>query len=96
MNIPFVMISPFWTRLAKDRGIDEATYKIIGFDTYEGDPYNTGAAAYYGAEAVRAYEPKDHPYTKKDPRSKKIQILRPVQSFLKRLRSMLPGRRGNV
>ena len=63
------------------KGLD----KIIGFDTYEGDPYNTGAAAYYGAEGIRAYIPKDHPYLKRDMRSKKIQILRPVQSFLKRL-----------
>lgn len=92
VNIPSVMISPFWTRFAKDRGIDNDTYKIIGFDTYEGDPYNTGAAAYYGAEGIRAYIPKDHPYLKRDMRSKKIQILRPVQSFLKRLRSMLPGK----
>lgn len=45
-----------------------------------------------GAEGIRAYIPKDHPYLKRDMRSKKIQILRSVQSFLKRLRFMLPGK----
>ena len=90
VNVPYIMISPFWTRFAGDRGIDEETYNIIGYDPYEGEPYNTGAAAYYGAETIRAYRPEDHPYIKRDPESKRIQVLQPVKSLIKRIRSLLP------
>lgn len=86
VKLPYIMLSPFWIRLAGDRGIDEQTNKIAGFDEFEGDPYNTAAAAYYGVGGIRAYKPSGHPYTKKDARSRREQFLRPVRSFLKRLK----------
>ena len=86
VKLPYIMLSPFWTRLAGDRGIDEQINKITGFDEFEGDPYNTAAAAYYGVGSIKAYKPSDHPYTKKDARSRREQFLRPVRSFLKRLK----------
>ena len=93
VKIPHIMLSPFWLKLAGDRSIDEHTYKIISFEEYEGDPYNMAAAAYYGAGSISAFEPAGHPYRKKDPRSKKIQILRPVRSLLTRLRELMPLRK---
>ena len=86
VKLPYIMLSPFWTRLAGDRGIDEQINKITGFDEFEGDPYNTAAAAYYGVGSIKAYKPSGHPYTKNDARSRREQFLRSVRSFLKRLK----------
>ena len=87
------MLSPFWARLAGDRGLDEYIKKIIRFEEYEGDPYNMAAAAYYGVEALRAYVPEDHPYSRKDPQALKDQIMMPVCSFFRRLRQLVTGRK---
>ncbi|MBQ2641840.1 MAG: hypothetical protein IJG15_07585 [Lachnospiraceae bacterium] len=85
VRVPDIMLSPFWARLAGDRGLDEEIKKIIRFEEYEGDPYNTAAAAYYGVEALQVYVPEDHPYSRKDPEAIKDQILMPVRSFCKML-----------
>ena len=93
VRIPDIMLSPFWARLAGDRGLDEYIKKIIRFEEYEGDPYNMAAAAYYGVEALRAYVPEDHPYSRKDPQALKDQIMMPVCSFFRRLRQLITGRK---
>ena len=93
IQVPDVMLSPFWLRLAGDRALDEHTKKIIRFEEYEGDPYNTGAAAYYGVEAFQVYVPEDHPYRRKDPKALKAQILMPVRSFIRRLGHLVSERK---
>lgn len=89
VKVPDIMLSPFWARLAGDRGLDEYIKKIIRFEEYEGDPYNMAAAAYYGVEALQVYVPEDHPYTRKDPQALKDQILMPVRSFFRRIRQLV-------
>ena len=93
VRIPDIMLSPFWARLAGDRGLDEYIKKIIRFEEYEGDPYNMAAAAYYGVETLQAYVPDDHPYSRKDPQALKDQIMIPVCSFFRRLRQLVTGRK---
>ena len=88
VRVPDLMLSPFWTRLAGDRGLDEYIKKIIRFEEYEGDPYNMAAAAYYGAEAFQVYVPEDHPYGRKDSQARKDQIMMPVHSFFLRMRQL--------
>ena len=87
--IPDIMISPFWLRLAGDRTIDEHTKAIIRYEENPDDPYNKAAAAYYGAASVTVSADKDHPYNRKDRKSRRIQICRPVSSFFKRLAQCL-------
>jgi hypothetical protein len=93
VRIPDIMLSPFWVRIAGDRGLDEYIKKIIRFEEYEGDPYNMAAAAYYGVESLQVYVPEDHPYTRKDPQAMKDQIVMPVRSFFLRLRQLASGRK---
>ena len=93
VRIPDLMLSPFWTRLAGDRGLDEYIKKIIRFEEYEGDPYNMAAAAYYGVEAIQAYVPEDHPYSQKGPQARKDRILMPVRSFVVRIRQLITKRK---
>ena len=93
VRIPDIMLSPFWVRIAGDRGLDEYIKKIIRFEEYEGDPYNMAAAAYYGVEAIQAYVPEDHPYSRNDPQARKDRILIPVRSFFVRMRQLLSKRK---
>ena len=82
--IPQIMISPFYSRIAGDRTIDEYIKWYIGYEEEPDGPYNASAAAYYGAKEVVAYEPESHPYTKSDKTSLKEQITRPLRSFVQR------------
>ena len=93
VRIPDHMLSPFWTRIAGDRGLDEYIKKIIRFEEYEGDPYNMAAAAYYGVEALQAYVPEDHPYSRKDRKARINQIMMPVRSFFLWVRQRVSKRK---
>ena len=91
VQIPDIMLSPFWCHLAGDRTIDEYIKRIIRYEEHEEDPYNKASAAYYGVEALQVYVPENHPYQRKDPAAIKEQILQPVHSFLIRLKELVTG-----
>lgn len=91
VQIPDIMLSPFWCRLAGDRTIDEYIKRIIRYEEHEEDPYNKASAAYYGVEALQVYVPENHPYQRKDPAAIKEQIRQPVHSFLIRLKELVTG-----
>jgi hypothetical protein len=77
------MISPFWSRLAKDRSTDEYIKSVIRYEEDPDDPYNKAAAAYYGVKKVKVRVPLNHPYAKKDKKSKRLQIMRPIRNLFK-------------
>ena len=83
VTVPDVMISPFWSRLAKDRSTDEYIKSVIRYEEDPDDPYNKAAAAYYGVKKVKVRVPLNHPYAKKDKKSKRLQIMRPIRNFFK-------------
>ncbi|MBO5574268.1 MAG: hypothetical protein J5947_08505 [Clostridium sp.] len=86
VTVPDIMLSPFWTKLAGDRTIDEYIKDIIRFEEDPEDCYNKAAAAYYGADAMKSEIPKAHPYLRKDREALKAQVREPVRNFLRRLR----------
>ena len=93
VTVPDIMISPFWSRLAGDRTIDEYIKGIVCFEEDPGDPYNMAAAAFHGVGALRAEIPEGHPYTRKDKAAVREQILMPVRNFWRRLKELAVGKR---
>lgn len=93
VTVPDIMISPFWSRLAGDRTIDEYIKGIIRFEENPEDPYNMAAAAYYGVNALKVKVPEDHPYKRKDIAGIREQVLMPVKNFFKRLKEIITGKR---
>ena len=93
VTVPDIMISPFWSRLAGDRTIDEYIKGIIRFEENHNDPYNMAAAAYYGVNALKVKVPKEHPYKRTDKTGIRKQVYIPVKNFFRRLKEIITGKR---